>query len=207
MGSSQALSRVFLLSPAHTGGKRAGYVFNDAARFELARKLRTPAGAPVGEVFTFLSGLYFRGKVAYAKKFAPAGAASVITSDRGLIDVDESLTIADLRAMAAVDVDAAEERYRRPLERDVERLARRIGPDGEAVLLGSVATGKYVDVLVALLGGRLKFPKDFVGRGDMSRGALMLRCAAAGTELEYVSVSGATRTGRRAGRVADWGGR
>src|SRR5689334_7425596 len=102
MGNSRALTRVFLLSPAHTGGKRAGYLFNDAARFELARKLRTPAGAPVGEVFTFLSGLYFRGKVAYAKKFGAAGATSVITSDRGLIDVDECLTIADLRAMAAV---------------------------------------------------------------------------------------------------------
>jgi len=151
--------------------------------------------------------LYFRGKVAYARRFASAGAASVITSDRGLIDVDEPLTIDDLRAMAAVDVDAAEERYRRPLERDVERLAGRIGAGGEVVLLGSVATGKYVDVLVSVLGERLKFPKDFVGRGDMSRGALMLRCAAAGRELDYLSVAGATRTGRRAGRVGEWEGR
>lgn len=179
-------------------------MFNDAARFELARRVRTPAGAPIGEVFTFLSGLYFRGKVAYARRFAREGAAWVITTDRGLVGVDEPITVGDLRAMAEVDLHAGEERYRRPLERDVARVAEEIGAGGEAVLLGSVASGKYVDVLGGILGERLKFPRDFVGRGDMSRGALMLRCAAAGRELEYVSVVGAERTGRRAGRVENW---
>ena len=67
----------------------------------------------------------------------------------------------------------------------------------EIVLLGSVATGKYVDVLLDVVGERLLFPTDFVGRGDMSRGGLLLRKAAEGVELEYVNVAGAVRHGPR----------
>jgi DNA polymerase (family 10) len=64
------MSRVFLLSPAYCGGVRAGLVFDDRARFDLARQVRAAPGAPLGEVFSFLSGLYFRGKLAYAEAFA-----------------------------------------------------------------------------------------------------------------------------------------
>ena len=70
------------------------------------------------------------------------------------------------------------------------------------VLLGSIATGKYVDPLLAVLGERLLFPADFVGRGDMSRGGLLLRCARAGTELAYVGVRDAVRRGPRPPRLA-----
>ena len=35
------------------------------ARFELAQKLQRGEKVPLGEVFSFLSGLYFRGKLAY----------------------------------------------------------------------------------------------------------------------------------------------
>ena len=196
--------RVFLLSPAHCGGKRAGYLFNERATFELARKIRTPRGAPLGEVFTFLSGLYFRGKLAYAGAFAapPAGVAGslVITTNRGLVPADTLVTLDDLRAMGCVDIQSADERYRGPLERDARDLASRGGVD-QVVLLGSVATGKYVDILLDALGERLHFPAEFVGRGDMSRGGLMLRCVAERTELTYVPVAGAVRHGPRPARL------
>ena len=196
--------RVFLLSPAHCGGKRAGYLLNERATFELARKVRTPRGAPLGDVFTFLSGLYFRGKLAYARAFAssPIGVdgALVITTSRGLVSADTLVTIDDLREMGCVDIEAGDVRYRAPLERDARRLAAR-GDVEQVVLLGSVATGKYVDVLVEALGARLHFPADFVGRGDMSRGGLMLRCVAEGKELNYVPVEGAVRRGPRPARL------
>ena len=192
--------RVFLLSPAHCGGKRASYLFNDKATFDLARRIRQPGGVPLGEVFSFVSGLYFRGKVAYARAFArpPAGVngALVITTDRGLVPADTTVTLADLRDMGCVDIDTDERRYRRPLARDARLLAR-ADAGCEVVLLGSVATGKYVDVLLEALGGRLLFPAEFVGRGDMSRGGLMLRCADEGRELTYVPVAGAVRHGKR----------
>ena len=65
------------------------------------------------------------------------------------------------------------------------------------VLLGSIASGKYVDVLLEVFGSRLCFPAEFAGRGDMSRGGLMLRCVASGEELGYVPLVGAERHGKR----------
>ena len=107
-----------------------------------------------------------------------------------------SVTLADLRDMGCVDIAKDERRYRRPLARDVRALASGL-PQCEFVLLGSVATGKYVDVLLETLGERLLFPLEFVGRGDMSRGGLMLRCVTEGRELGYVPVAGALRHGQR----------
>ncbi len=200
-------SRVFLLSPAHCGGERAQLVFNERARFDLARRLRTPAGAPLGDVFSFLSGLYFRGKLAYAQAFArpPAtlGGVYVITPSDGLQLASAPVDLARLRRFARVDINADDPRYRRPLLRDTRRLAAVIGPGCEVVLLGSIATGKYVDPLLAALGDQLRFPSDFVGRGDMSRGGLLLRCVRAGLELPYVAVNGAgRRRGARPPRLA-----
>ena len=77
------------------------------------------------------------------------------------------------------------------------RLLAEIGPDCDVVLLGSIASPKYVDVLPAIFGERLLFPIDFVGRGDMSRGGLLLRQAREGVELPYVPVPGAVRHGAR----------
>jgi hypothetical protein len=116
----------------------------------------------------------------------------VITTDRGLVAADTCIAVADLRAMAGVEIHHEEEKYRLPLRRSVERLAA-AHPAADVVLLGSVASGKYVDLLLDLLGPRLKFPKEFAGRGDMSRGGLMLRCVREGRELEYVPVAGAFR--------------
>src|SRR5581483_8099479 len=105
--------RIFLLSPAHVGGERARLVLAERAAFPLARRLRSPAGAPLGDVMAFVSGLYFRGKLAYARAFArpprrrlPAWAgALVITAHTGLRPVDTRVTLADLRAAAEVDID------------------------------------------------------------------------------------------------------
>lgn len=190
-------SKVFLLSPANCGGERAKLLFNQSAQFDLARRVRSGEGAPLGEIFAFLSGLYFRGKLAYARRFAPSpDDALVITSNRGLVSPDARVTLEELRALGDVPIDARDLRYREPFERDAVALARR-ATGAQVILLGSVASGKYVDVLLEVFGARLHFPGDFVGRGDMSRGGLMLRAVDAGVELPYVPVSGAVRRGKR----------
>ena len=192
------MSRIFLLSPAHCGGKRAQMLLREAAQFDLATRLRRE-GAPLGEVFAFLSGLYFRGKLAYAAKFAqpPTGwpGALVITTNRGLLPAETIVTHGELSALGAVSIDGSDPRYAEPLDRDAARLATEAGC--EVVLLGSIATGKYVERFLPLLGERLRFPAEFVGRGDMSRGGLMLRAAESGEELSYVPVAGAIRHGAR----------
>ena len=198
--------RVFILSPARCDGERAQMVLSPRARFPLACRLREPDGAPLGEVMAFLSGLYFRGKLTYARAFArpPAGGDGVlvITSDSGLRAASTPLTAAALRRAAQVDIDADNPSYRRPLETSAHALAKRLGPSAEVVLLGSIASPKYVDVLTAIFGERLLFPRDFVGRGDMSRGGLLLRCVRAGEELVYGPVLGAARRGQRPPRLA-----
>ena len=194
------MRRIFLLSPAHCGGLRARMVLSPRAGFELARRVQAE-GAPLGEIFAFLSGLYFRGKLAYARAFAPAGGAFVITPIEGLRPLDDRVGLERLRAYAAVDIHEADARYRGPLLRDARAVAAALADDGEAVLLGSVATAKYVEPLLEVFGPRLVFPADFVGRGDMSRGGLLLRCADAGTELPYVSVATARRRGPRPPRL------
>jgi hypothetical protein len=193
--------RVFLLSPAYAGGERARMIMSERAQFELARRLRSERPPTLGEVFAFLSGLYFRGKLAYANAFAPTRARRssilVITPTRGLVPAVTPIGLADLQEFAEVDIDTADPRYRDPLERDVKALAKKLSKKGEVVLLGSVATGKYVDVLLEYFGPRLCFPADFVGRGDMSRGGLLLRCAVDRNELAYIPVAGAVRKGKR----------
>ena len=201
-----ARCRIFLLSPAYTGGERARMILSDRAEFELARKLRGKRGAPIAEVFTFLSGLYFRGKIAYANAFArPVPGISgvfVITPTRGLVDASTRIRLNDLREFATVDIHGDDPRYRAPIERDARVLAKKLPPRSEIILLGSIATGKYVNVLLASFGDRLRFPVDFVGRGDMSRGGLMLRCAADQQELPYIGVAGAIVSGKRPPKLA-----
>ncbi len=140
-----------------------------------------------------MSGLYFRGKLAYASAFAnpPDGCAGiqVIVPGLGLCPPRATIDLAGLRAIARVPVDPGDRRYSRPLRRDAARLAEQLHPGDAAVLLGSIATPKYLQPLREVLGPRLRFPREFIGRGDMSRGALMLRCAAEGRELTYVAGS------------------
>ncbi|HEY4282319.1 MAG TPA: hypothetical protein VGM62_04580 [Chthoniobacterales bacterium] len=193
--------RIFLLSPAYAGGERARIVMSDRAQFDLARRVRSPEGASIAEVFTFLSGLYFRGKIAYANAFARTNngvsGVLVITPTRGLIDARTPINLDDLREFAEGDIDLTDPRYRKPLERDARRLARRLTPKCQVILLGSIASKKYVEVLLGQFKARLLFPSDFVGRGDMSRGGLLLRCAADHEELNYISIAGAVLHGAR----------
>jgi hypothetical protein len=168
--------------------------------FALAQQVRLGT-ASLGEVFTFLSGLYFRGKLAYAEAFAnpPDGVPGilVITSGAGLCSHQERIDIDTLKAFATQEVDERNASYRGPLERDAQRIARQLPANSEVILLGSIATGKYIDVLKDIFGASLRFPAEFVGRGDMSRGGLMLRSAESRTELDYIEVSGAIRRGPR----------
>lgn len=195
------MNRIFLLSPAYAGGERARMIMSERAQFDLARRLRSKDRPTLGEVFAFLSGLYFRGKLTYANVFAQTEpkmyGVLVITPNRGLVPAAAPIGLDDLRQFAEVDIDESDPRYRKPLERDVRKLAKKLTADCEVVLLGSIATGKYIDVLLAHFGERLRFPADFIGRGDMSRGGLLLRCAVDRTELAYISVAGAVRKGKR----------
>ena len=197
------MHRVFLLSPAHSGGLRAKMLLRPGASFELARQVQI-GDARLGDVFAFCSGLYFRGKLAYARHFGagPRGmsGAQIITPTRGLVPWDLRVGTADLEEFATVPVDCSESRYTNPLTEAARRLVKIA--NCEFVLLGSVATGKYVDCLLPILGTRLFFPDDFIGRGDMSRGALLLRQAKENQELAYSPVQGALRRGRRAPSIA-----
>jgi hypothetical protein len=192
--------RIFLLSPANASGVRGRMVRNESATFALAVRLRD-GGVPIGELYSFISGLYFRGKVAYAEAFAAppegVGGAYVITAAAGLVPPHTPMTLESMRQFAEVPIDLADDRYRVPLERDARALNASAGLECEIVLLGSVAEAKYVDPLAAIFGDRLKFPAEFVGRGDMSRGGLMLRCASTRSELAYIPVQGAVRRGTR----------
>jgi hypothetical protein len=200
------MHQIFLLSPANCSGRRAQQAMSPNASFAVAEALRSLDGAPLGDLFTFISGLYFRGKLTYARRFAQppepsnpivGGGVHVITPNAGLRSPDTRVTHAAVRAFARGDIDIENRNYRRPLEASARTLLAEIGPECEVVLLGSVASPKYVDVLTAIFGERLLFPIAFVGRGDMSRGGLLLRHARAGEELVYVPVAGSTLHGVR----------
>jgi hypothetical protein len=198
------VQRVFLLSPANSGGERMALMLSPRAPFPLAQAVQGE-GAPLGEVFRFASGLYFRGKLAYAQAFArpPPGVpgALVIAPGAGLVPVETMVRAAHLRAFASVPVHARDPRFRAPLEAAARLVGERLAPTDEVVLLGSIASDKYVEPLLAVFGERLLFPVDFVGRGDMSRGGLMLRAVRAGAELAYTRVLGAIRHGNRPPRL------
>lgn len=175
-------------------------LMSERAGFPLARQLRD-GGVTLGAAFSFMSGLYFRGKLAYASSFAnpPSDLPGVlvVTPGSGLRSPDEIVTLDDLNAIAGVEVNEHNPPYREPLERDAGRIAGSIPLNCQAVFLGSVASSKYLGILTNAFRDRLRFPIDFVGRGDMSRGGLMLRCVENGEELTYVEVAGAPRHGPR----------
>jgi hypothetical protein len=193
-------SRAFLLSPANVSAVRGQLLLNGNSDFDLARRLRGQ-GAPLRELFSFISSLYFRGKLAYAEAFSNSrihfSTTLVMTTSRGLLSPETIITFDDLLEMSRVPIDPSDARYRQPLCRDALVLASTLPANSPIVLLGSIASSKYVEPLREIFGDNLLFPQDFVGRGDMSRGGLMLRCAQARVELSYVPVHSATRHGRR----------
>lgn len=199
--------RVFLLSPANTRGLRCQMLVREQAEFDLARRLRQDR-ATIGEVYAFISGLYFRGKVAYTSAFGapPQGlpAAAVIVPGIGLVPPDTCIGMDQLRAISKVEIHEENNAYRDPLMRDAAQLERQAGSECSYVLLGSIATEKYTRPLLEIFRQRLLFPEAFVGRGDMSRGGLMLRAARSLTELNYIPVENAVRHGARPPKLEKW---
>jgi hypothetical protein len=197
---SAARPRVFLLSPANASGVRGKQLFSSHSRFELAQRLRE-TGASLGEIFSFISGLYFRGKLTYAKKFSSSASEAatirIITPAAGLLPPSTLVTLEKLREITSGPVDPELASYRAPLDRDARELHSLLHAEAQVVLLGSIATTKYVGPLLEIFGERLVFPAEFVGRGDMSRGGLLLRASRSGTPLSYIPLSGAQRTGGR----------
>ena len=197
--------QVFLLSPANCAGERASVLLRDNATAEVAQRLRSGT-LTLGEAFSFVSGLYFRGKLAYAREFGQSGTSGssifVITPTRGLQEPDAIVSRELLLDFAGTDIASGDARFRQPLARDASAMAAQLSATARVVLLGSIATGKYVDVLAPALGRRLHYPADFVGRGDMSRGGLLLRSVASSVELEYVPLdAGSVRRGARPAKL------
>jgi len=203
-------STIFLLSPANLSGLRAKQLMSPRANFEAARLYRTPEGVPIALAFAFMSALYFRGKITYSLHFAAPPPTLedrgiyVITSGYGLVPPEWPLNEERIKKMAKTPIDATQRAYRTPLARDARAIADRLDDDANVVLLGSVATGKYVDILQPVFGSRLRFPKAFAGLGDMARGGLMLRAVRENRELEYVTLDAPRhRTGGGSGKIPD----
>ena len=193
---------VFLLSPANTSGLRAKQLTSPNSNFEAARLYRSEEGVPIAVAFAFMSALYFRGKIAYALHFADIQDIFVITAGFGLVGPDWRITPERMKAMSKTPIDVRKKSYRDPLKRDALALAERLGDDDRIVLLGSVASGKYVDILWPIFGSRLRFPSAFAGLGDMARGGLMLRAARENKELTYTTLDAPRhRTGGGTGKM------
>lgn len=191
-----------LLSPAKLAGERGRLLLSGNSQFPLAQKLRSREGAPLGEIFSFVSGLYFRGKATYASAFAQAPngspAAFVMTAGGGLCRLDEPVGLERLRGWSSVAVDAKNPHFTAPLLRQATALLDSHPESARFVLLGSIASDKYVSPLLEIFGERLLYPREFLGRGDMSRGSLLLRAVRDGRELEYEPVT-STRSATPAG--------
>jgi hypothetical protein len=191
------MSRIFILSPANCNGLRARWVLKKSSRSDLAMRLRS-AGVSLGEVFTYLSALYFRGKLAYARNFAEPPSSCpgilIITPTAGLLAHDTLIRLSRLRGFGRVPIHVKNQTYRAALRRSAKDLVNQLGTECQIVLLGSVATGKYLDILGPIFGARLRVPAEFVGLGDMARGGLLLRCVRENRQLNYVEVASVVRS-------------
>lgn len=188
---------IMLISPANLSGQRGQLLLGGQSPSALAQRLRSGEGAPLGEIFAFVSGLYFRGKASYARAFARAEqgspAAFVMTAGGGLVALDELVDLERLRRWAAVPIHEDNPSFTAPLQRHAGELADVHGQSARFVLLGSIATQKYLTPLLDVFDERLYFPSEFRGRGDMSRGSLLLRAVREARELAYAPVKAALR--------------
>ena len=182
------MSTLFLLSPAKLSGRRGQQLLSPSASFALAAQLRSSEGAPLGELFSFVSGLYFRGKLGYARTF---GEPWVMTAGGGLLSPDERVGRERLQGWANVDIHEHNPHFTAPLVRQLTELAEARPAHDRFVLLGSIASSKYLGPLLEVLGDRLLYPEQFRGLGDMSRGSLLLRSVERQTELSYAPANGA----------------
>ena len=181
-------STIFLLSPASTSGLRAKQLMSPRAQFGAAVRYRSPEGVMIAEAFAFMSALYFRGKITYALHFGGAENTRVIAPGFGLVEPTWTITPERMKKLQKTDVDMKDRVYVKTLRESAQQLAKSIAKETNVVLLGSVATGKYVDILLPIFGSRLQFPADFAGLGDMSRGGALLRAVRANRELEYTTL-------------------
>ena len=183
------MNRVFVLSPANCNGVRARWLLRKNSRSDLAQRLRR-SGAALGDVFSFLSALYFRGKLAYAQAFScpPFNCPGIfiVTPTAGLVPHDTLIRLPKLRGFSRVPIHVNNRLYYSSLRRTAKELANRIGSDCEVVLLGSLASRKYLEILSPIFGSRLVAPAEFIGLGDMSRGGLLLRHVRENRELNYI---------------------
>lgn len=192
-------AKIFLLSPANMSGVRARQLCSPRANFPAARLYQSADGVPIGQAFSFMSGLYFRGKITYAQRFtAPPDTSRdpgiyIIAPGFGLVPPEWMIDGRRMKRLRRIPVDPDSRAYRKPLEEHAAALAARLPAEIGVVLLGSIATGKYVDLLLPIFKDRLLFPRSFEGRGDMSRGALMLAAARTGEELEYMTFAARNR--------------
>ena len=190
----EAPNQIFILSPASLTGERARQLLSPEARFDTARRYRSREGVPIEEAFTFLSSLYFRGKIAYARHFArppedlPSSGVLVIAPGFGLVPDGWRLTARRVETLRGTPIDLKNPDYCEPMRQHAEMLEGALPEGTQVVLLGSIATGKYVDLLLPVFGDRLVFPRCFVGIGDMSRGSVLLRAVREDQELEYCNL-------------------
>ena len=205
MGIENRVPTVFLLSPASLSGVKAGQLTSPRAGFEAAVRYRSAEGVPIADAFSFMSSLYFRGKIAYARRFAtPPPALATGTEDDGILVIAPGVGLVppgwrltrEWLAILRTPVDLKNPAYCEPLSAHARQLREAMPEPARVVLLGSVATGKYLDLLAPVFGDRLLFPRDFAGAGDMQRGAMMLRAAREGRELDYVTLDAPRRRAR-----------
>src|SRR5690348_11491670 len=104
------MRRIFLLSPARADGERARMLLNGGGM--MGSRLRRGEAIPIADIFTFLSGLYFRGKLAYARQFGdpPRGLAGsyVITTNCGLVPPETKMTLPEMQALAKNQIDLSD---------------------------------------------------------------------------------------------------
>jgi hypothetical protein len=138
--TSESMSTFFLLSPASLNGLRAKQLTSPRAKFELAQQYRTEEGVAIADAFAFMSALYFRGKIAYARAFAATDSIFVITPGYGLVPPDWRITEERMKRMRRTDIDVASRNYVRPLREHARELAANCGDDARVGRRGGVAT-------------------------------------------------------------------
>ena len=130
----------------------------------------------------------------------PAGRLTGFVRDHAGARV-ASTGAADHDGRAAADRNRAGRGRRSALPRAARTRRATARENCHYILLGSLATEKYVEPLLEIFGERLLVPVDFAGRGDMSRGGLLLRCARSRVELGYIRADRAMRHGPRPPRL------
>ena len=184
--------RIFLLSPASTDGLRAQQLTSPRAGFGAAERYRSPEGVTIEEAFTFMSSLYFRGKIGYARHFAapPPELALGSRTTASWSSLPASgwcrracrITPEEMKKLRRTPVDLKSRAYCAPMKKHVEQL-RDLAPDGLGGAPGQRRDRQVRGPAAAGPRDRLLFPRDFAGAGDMKRGGMMLRAVREDREL------------------------